>query len=148
MSETAALSVCNFQKSYRHSSNGARFSYNERSIHPMTIDHYNDIMFFLTLSIFFGLFVSFVFSWFSRLLLLRTILTVVTVLLLWNHRFQSNSVTMASSHPNASMPFFARASKSSTEGWSEVDNFDVDLLAEYLLDDGNLTSSGVTFDFK
>jgi hypothetical protein len=52
------------------------------------------------------------------------------------------------SHPNASLPFFARASKSSTEGWSEVDNFDVDLLAEYLLDDGNLTSSGVTFDFK
>lgn len=43
--------------------------------------------------------------------------------------------------------FFARASKSSAEGWSEVDNFDVDLLAEYLLDDdGNLNSSG--FDFK
>jgi hypothetical protein len=55
---------------------------------------------------------------------------------------------MASSHPNASMPFFARASKSSAEGWSEVDNFDVDLLAEYLLDDGSLTSNGVTFDFK
>jgi hypothetical protein len=52
------------------------------------------------------------------------------------------------SHPNASLPFFARASKSSTEGWSEVDNFDVDLLAEYLLDDGSLTANGVTFDFK
>jgi hypothetical protein len=55
---------------------------------------------------------------------------------------------MASSHPNASLPFFARSSKSSTEGWSEVDNFDVDLLAEYLLDDGSLTANGVTFDFK
>jgi hypothetical protein len=48
----------------------------------------------------------------------------------------------------ASLPFFARASKSSAEGWSEVDNFDVDLLAEYLLDDGSLTANGVTFDFK
>jgi hypothetical protein len=55
---------------------------------------------------------------------------------------------MASSYPNASAPFFARASKSSLEGWSEVDNFDVDLLAEYLLDDGSLTANGVTFDFK
>ena len=31
--------------------------------------------------------------------------------------------------------------------WGDVDNFDVDMLAEYLLDDGNL-GSGVTFDFK
>jgi hypothetical protein len=64
------------------------------------------------------------------------------------HFSNNHSITMASSQPNASLPFFARASKSSAEGWSEVDNFDVDLLAEYLLDDGSLTANGVTFDFK
>jgi hypothetical protein len=64
------------------------------------------------------------------------------------HFSYNNSITMASSYPNASAPFFARASKNSADGWSEVDNFDVDLLAEYLLDDGSLSANGVTFDFK
>jgi hypothetical protein len=34
-----------------------------------------------------------------------------------------------------------------TDGWADVDNFDVDLLAEYLLDDGN-ASGAVTWDFS
>jgi hypothetical protein len=51
---------------------------------------------------------------------------------------------------NIEMPRFAAASGGlNLKGdWGEVDNFDVDLLAEYLLDDGSLNVGGVTFDFK
>ena len=42
------------------------------------------------------------------------------------------------------MPLFGRASGMD---WADMDNFDVDLLAECLLDDGN-QFNGVTFDFK
>ena len=48
-------------------------------------------------------------------------------------------------HLGIPQPRFGRAS-AQNEGWGDVDNFDVDMLAEYLLDDGNL-GSGVTFDF-
>jgi hypothetical protein len=53
--------------------------------------------------------------------------------------------------------YFGRASdqphQSSDSNWGNLDNFDVDLLAEYLLDDNNdgtMMSGGdeVTFDFK
>ena len=43
---------------------------------------------------------------------------------------------------------FAPRSQQVLDPWGEVDNFDVDLLTENLLDEGNLASSGVTFDFK
>ena len=44
---------------------------------------------------------------------------------------------------------FGRANNGPTTGeqWGDTDNFDVDLLAEYLLDDGKF-GAGVTFDFK
>ena len=47
------------------------------------------------------------------------------------------------------LPRFGRANNGPTTGetWGDTDNFDVDMLAEYLLDDGNL-GQGVTFDFK
>ena len=46
------------------------------------------------------------------------------------------------------MPQFGRSGGAATgDSWADVDNFDVDMLAEYLLDDGAL-GSGVTFDFK
>lgn len=47
-------------------------------------------------------------------------------------------------------PRFARASNgaASDEGWGDVDNMDVEMLAEYLLDDGNGATLGVTFDFN
>lgn len=49
---------------------------------------------------------------------------------------------------NVQMPLFGRAGTvSTTADWNEVDNFDVDVLAEYLLDDVGLTSGDVTFDF-
>lgn len=55
---------------------------------------------------------------------------------------------MASSH-NIAQPMFGRApAKNPAEGWSDGDALDFDLLAEYLLDDGNLNPAGVTFDFK
>ena len=48
------------------------------------------------------------------------------------------------------MPMFGRASQApqSGDGWNEVDTLDVDLLAEYLLNDSQLMSNGVTFDFN
>ena len=50
---------------------------------------------------------------------------------------------------NVEMPRFAAASGQGVQSsdWGEIDNLDVDMLAEYLLDDGNLTSN-VVFDFK
>lgn len=49
---------------------------------------------------------------------------------------------------NVQMPLFSAATGNAAASyWGDVDNLDVDLLAEYLLDDGNLTSNGVTFDF-
>lgn len=46
---------------------------------------------------------------------------------------------------NIGMPRFARAS--GMENWTEADTFDVDLLAECLLEDGNMFGN-VTFDFR
>lgn len=34
------------------------------------------------------------------------------------------------------------------DAWNEVDHIDVDMLAEYLLDDGALANSNVLFDFE
>lgn len=49
------------------------------------------------------------------------------------------------------MPFFGRANNTNNNqgfsDWGEVDNFDVELLAEYLLEDSSGVP-GVTFDFK
>jgi hypothetical protein len=48
------------------------------------------------------------------------------------------------------MPMFGPASGTANGGdgsWND-DNLDVDLLAEYLLEDGNNTAAGITFDFK
>lgn len=47
-------------------------------------------------------------------------------------------------------PRFARAgaqNSTAADAWSGDNDFDVEMLAEYLLDDGNPTQ-GVTFDFK
>ena len=46
------------------------------------------------------------------------------------------------------MPLFGKAGTSATgqSDWGDGDNFDVEMLAEYLLDDSAVTS--VTFDFK
>lgn len=52
------------------------------------------------------------------------------------------------------LPYFTRDPRSAGNApaqsdWGDVDNLDVDLLAEYLLDDAGLNGSGgVTFDFK
>jgi hypothetical protein len=54
---------------------------------------------------------------------------------------------------NIQMPMFAPASQGGADGgvsaWNDVDHFDVDILAEYLLGDGALPAAdgGVTFDF-
>lgn len=48
---------------------------------------------------------------------------------------------------NFQFPRFAKAGTSADQ-WGEVDNFDVEMLAEYLLDDGTLNAHGITFDFK
>jgi hypothetical protein len=49
---------------------------------------------------------------------------------------------------NIQMPVFGAASGVvASSYWGDVDNLDVDMLAEYLLDDGNLNANGVTFDF-
>ena len=55
---------------------------------------------------------------------------------------------MAMNH-NVVPPQFSCASGSAPtqSDWGDVDNLDVDLLAEYLLDDAGITSGGVTFDF-
>jgi hypothetical protein len=47
---------------------------------------------------------------------------------------------------NVTLPRFGRAS--GVEAWNETDHFDVDLLAEFLLDDNNAFPNAVTFDFK
>ncbi len=50
---------------------------------------------------------------------------------------------------NVQMPRFAAAGNAPvSESWYDVDGLDVDLLAEYLLDDGNVTTSGAVFDFR
>jgi hypothetical protein len=49
---------------------------------------------------------------------------------------------------NIQMPLFASASGINAQSyWGDVDNLDVDMLAEYLLDDGPMHSNGVSFDF-
>lgn len=49
---------------------------------------------------------------------------------------------------NVQMPYFSAASGANASSyWGDVDNLDVDMLAEYLLDDGTLNTNGVTFDF-
>lgn len=54
--------------------------------------------------------------------------------------------------PNVQMPRFTNAGGADAvkaSDWGDVDNFDVEMLAEYLLnDDGNpLMSGGIAFDF-
>uniref|UniRef100_A0A6S8IZY1 LOV domain-containing protein n=1 Tax=Amphora coffeiformis TaxID=265554 RepID=A0A6S8IZY1_9STRA len=50
--------------------------------------------------------------------------------------------------PDISMPMFGRAGQGPNQAdWGEVDNFDVELLAEYLLEDSSGVP-GVTFDFN
>jgi hypothetical protein len=50
--------------------------------------------------------------------------------------------------PEISMPMFGRSSQGANPSdWGDVDNFDVELLAEYLLEDSGGVP-GVTFDFK
>ena len=58
---------------------------------------------------------------------------------------------------NMNMPMFASANNQSTStqpgdppAWlmEGSDPLDVDLLAEYLLEDGKLAPNGMTFDFK
>jgi len=51
---------------------------------------------------------------------------------------------------NSGVPLFGRQQgpQSSESAWNEVDNLDVELLAEYLLDDGAQFPSGVSFDFN
>lgn len=44
--------------------------------------------------------------------------------------------------------FFSASGNADAQNWGDVENLDVDMLAEYLLDDGSLNESGVTFDFK
>lgn len=49
---------------------------------------------------------------------------------------------------NVEMPMFGCANPGKAPSWNDVDHFDVDVLAEYLLEDGGLMSgSGITFDF-
>ena len=50
---------------------------------------------------------------------------------------------------NVSMPLFGRAAAASgaENHWNEVDHFDVDILAEYLLDDG-FPSGGLSLDLS
>jgi hypothetical protein len=49
---------------------------------------------------------------------------------------------------NVQMPLFSSASGANAQSyWGDVDNLDVDMLAEYLLGDGTLNANGVTFDF-
>jgi len=45
------------------------------------------------------------------------------------------------------MPIFGRSSKAPVSEWNDVDHFDVDVLADFLLDDGGSTSGGISFDF-
>jgi hypothetical protein len=47
---------------------------------------------------------------------------------------------------NITMPRFGRAS--GLDAWTDADAFDVDLLAECLLEDGSTFHNGVTFDFR
>ena len=51
-------------------------------------------------------------------------------------------------HVNVPPPRFGKAGNAPSTDWGDVDHFDVDMLAEYLLEDGNLLGSGVAFDFK
>lgn len=49
---------------------------------------------------------------------------------------------------NVQMPLFTSASGTVSQSfWGDVDNIDVDILAEYLLDDIGTQSGGVSFDF-
>lgn len=49
---------------------------------------------------------------------------------------------------NVQMPLFSSASGLNVQSyWGDVDNLDVDMLAEYLLDDTAINSNGVSFDF-
>lgn len=45
------------------------------------------------------------------------------------------------------MPRFGRAGNSA-DAWGESDGLDVDMLTEFLLNDGSLNANGVTFDFS
>lgn len=74
------------------------------------------------------------------------------------HRDQGSSFfTMSTNHNYIQPPCFASANNNNGGGrngeppaWlmEGSDPLDVDLLAEYLLDDGKQAPSGMTFDFK
>jgi len=58
-------------------------------------------------------------------------------------------MTMAQQQMNfdALAPRFARAGNSQLNEWGDNDNFDVEVLAEFLLNDAKLVGGGITFDF-
>ena len=45
------------------------------------------------------------------------------------------------------MPRFGKAGTGG-DMWGDSDGFDVDMLTEFLLNDGSMAASGVTFDFS
>lgn len=62
--------------------------------------------------------------------------------------FGKRDLVVAMAH-NYQMPMFGRAGTMQVaDAWNEVDHIDVDMLAEYLLDDGALANSNVLFDFE
>jgi hypothetical protein len=55
--------------------------------------------------------------------------------------------TIIMTHMDIHPPLFGRIGNAPVSEWSDVDQFDVAILAEFLLDDGNL-GTGSSFDFK
>ena len=55
---------------------------------------------------------------------------------------------MVTAPQDIQMPRFGKAGTGGNDGWGDGDGFDVDMLTEFLLNDGTLNSSGVTFDFS
>jgi hypothetical protein len=49
---------------------------------------------------------------------------------------------------NDLLPRFGKASGGQGDFWGDIETFDVDVLAEYLLDDGTMAAAGITFDFE
>jgi hypothetical protein len=57
-------------------------------------------------------------------------------------------MTQQQHHNGVQMPLFAASSGMTAQSfWGDVDNIDVDILAEYLLDDIGTHTGGVSFDF-
>lgn len=68
-------------------------------------------------------------------------------------KYSRTRITMTQQYNNnVQMPLFASASgmvssQPQSSFWGDVDHLDVDILAEYLLDDIGTNSGGVSFDF-